>query len=111
MTTNEFREEPNDCIELSKMVESKVFQKAVQAVFTDLGYAESHQVNSNPDASERLELRLTNQRKGHTDFLAALRLMCIPLQSSPPVPEMTYGADDEIEKLKAMGQWVPVDQQ
>lgn len=87
---------------LQRLMDTSVFKEAVAAVFEDLELTEAYTINRNPDASPNLELRLQNQRKGHSDFLNALKLMTMPHEKAPEMPEETYGAE------KPEG-WVPAE--
>lgn len=89
---------------LRRLLETAVFQQAVQAVFEDLDLTEAAMINRNPDASPNLELRLQNNRKGHNDFLFALKMMCEPHEKAPEMPEETYGAEQQKDG------WLPAEQ-
>ncbi len=76
---------------------------AIEAVFEDLAMTEAYLINKNLDASPNLELRLQNTRKGHWDFLNALKLMCEPIGDAPSDPKITYGEDEAAAKLEETG--------
>lgn len=108
MTGTDFRSDRSRCSHLSRIMEMSVFKQAVAAVFEDLSLTEAQILNHNLDASSNLELRLQNCRKGHNDFLYALKMYCEPLADAPQEPLPDYGAGEEAAKLAgAETGWLP----
>jgi hypothetical protein len=107
MTGLDFRSDRARCSHLARILEMPTFKLAVEAAMEDLDLKEASLIQNNGDASSNMELRLLNQRMGHTLLLAAFKVMTEPLTDAPPEPEPDYGAGEEAAKLANAG-WEPV---
>lgn len=103
MTRDEFRSNKGRCMALARLIAMPTFQNAVTAIFEGLDIDHAHILNNALDASERVEMRLIQQRKGHNDFILALKMLCEPLETAVDDPEPDYGAGEEAARQMSAG--------
>jgi hypothetical protein len=111
MTTSEFRSERGRCAAIKRVMDMAVVKQMFEAIFTDLDLTEAHLMNHNlSNPSPNVEMRLTNQRKGYTDLLNAMKMCCEPEGNAPEMPLEDYGAGEEAARMMSNDSaWQPIE--
>lgn len=110
MTTAEFRSDRARCAAIYRVLNMLAFKQMIEAIFTDLEINEAVLMNHNlSNPTPNVEIRLTNQRKGHADFLNAMRMCCEPEGTAPQMPPEDYGAGEEAARMMNESGWQPVE--
>ena len=92
MTASEFRSSRARCDWLKRILEANTMKEALEAAFKEIDMDHAVQIARNPDASERLELRLMNQRQGAINLRTILEQMTEPTVPAQELPDPDYGA-------------------